>query len=104
MNSVGKIKSTYTNPYPSLRLSYTLHEAKWIFLQIYFQHLTSAPAPVQDATIPTVLESSDNLSISTEVADDHALRVLKSIFHHSSFRGKQREAINVIVKSPLASC
>ena len=68
------------------------------FFKIYFQHLTSAPAPVQDITIPTVLESSDNPSISTEVADDHTLRVLKSIFHHSSFRGKQREAINVILE------
>ena len=68
------------------------------FLKIYFQHLTSAPAPVQDITIPTVLESSGNPSISTEVADDHTLTVLKSIFHHSSFRGKQREAINVILE------
>jgi len=53
---------------------------------------------VQDITIPTVLESSDNLSMSTEVAGNHTVRVLESMFHHSSFRGKQKEAINVILE------
>lgn len=54
--------------------------------KIYFQHLTLVPAPLQDFTIPTVL-SNNNPSVS-EVADDQAVKVLETVFHISSFRGK----------------
>lgn len=58
-------------------------------LYSFLQQLSNVPAPVKDITMPTMFENNDNASLSTEGTDDQELRVLASIFHHSSFRGKQ---------------
>lgn len=52
---------------------------------------------MQEITVPTLFEGNDDPSI-TEVGDDRKLRVLTSVFNHTSFRGKQEEAIDVILE------
>lgn len=56
------------------------------------------PAPGQDFTIPLMLQSNDTLAPCSEEAVDNRVRVLESIFHHRSFRGKQEEAIDAILQ------
>ena len=56
------------------------------------------PAPGQDFTIPPMLQSNDTLAPCSEEAVDNRVRVLESIFHHRSFRGKQEEAIDAILQ------
>lgn len=52
---------------------------------------------MQDITIPTALQRNDD-SFFAEAGDDRKIQVLTSIFNHTGFRGKQEEAIDVILK------
>ena len=51
---------------------------------------------MQEITIPTAL--ADDSPSSTDTGDDRKLKVLTSIFNHTSFRRKQEEAIDVILE------